>query len=455
LIEQINILMAKLDHYTMDHWVSAAEAIALLGVSRETLYAYVSRGRIRSEPAPGDPRRRRYSRDDIARLRARSRERRNPGKAAEQALDWGLPILESSITLIADGRLYYRGQDATLLARERSVAEVAMLVWTGSADGPALAETAPALALPPRRPPSGAPFISLAQSALALAAAGHPLAFDLRPATVVQTGWRILHLLADIAVQQGATSASQVSSASTSAAPSASPKAPAEGPSRSGSSPTRDSRPASSAAETIDARLAAGWNVADAADLIRAALILCADHELNVSAFTARCVASAGASPYGVTIAGLAALEGFRHGGATARIDALWDSLQGADDLERALAERLRRGEHIDGFGHPLYPAGDPRAAVLLDDLPDTEAGAFAARIAAAARAVLGERPTVDFALVALARALGLPRGAALTVFAVGRTIGWIAQAIEQYAEGAIIRPRAKYVGPVPAAESD
>ena len=106
-----------------------------LGVSRATLYAYVSRGRIRSEAAPGGERRRRYSRDDIERLVARSRERRNPEKAAEQALHWGLPILESAITLIADERIYYRGHDARALARERSVADVAALIWTGTADG--------------------------------------------------------------------------------------------------------------------------------------------------------------------------------------------------------------------------------------------------------------------------------------------------------------------------------
>jgi len=99
-------------------WLDANEAVQTLGVSRATLYAYVSRGRIRSEAAPGGERRRRYSRDDIERLLARSRERRNPEKAAEQALYWGLPILESAITLIADERVYYPGHDAAALARE-------------------------------------------------------------------------------------------------------------------------------------------------------------------------------------------------------------------------------------------------------------------------------------------------------------------------------------------------
>jgi citrate synthase len=391
---------------TKPAWLDADEAVEALGVSRATLYAYVSRGRIRSEAAPGTERRRRYARDDIERLKARSRERRNPEKAAEQALHWGLPILESKITLIADEHVYYRGRDAGVLARERSVADVAALVWNGAADGAALG-TPPRTPLP-RQARDGTPFIAAAQSALALASAVDPLAYDLRPRTVAQTGWRIVWLLARLAA----------------------------GSERPG--------------ETIDATLAAAWGVPRSAELIRAALIASADHELNVSTFTGRCVASAGGSPYGVVIAGLAALEGTKHGGTTARIDAAWEALRRAGDLRAALTERLRRGETIEGFGHRLYPNGDPRAKLLLSMLPKGKASAFARELAATARAVIGEAPTVDFALVAVARSLGLPSGAALTLFAIGRTVGWIGHAIEQYEANAIIRPRAKYVGAAP-----
>jgi citrate synthase len=388
-------------------WLDAEQAVEALGVSRATLYAYVSRGRIRSEAAPGADRRRRYSRDDIERLKARSRERRNPEKAAEQALHWGLPILESAITLIADEHIYYRGQDARALARERSVADVAALLWIGATEGAALGP--PPRTSPARPPRDGMPFIAAAQAALAIASASDPLAYDLRPRTVAQTGWRIVWLLTRLAA---------------------------------GGSP----------AATVDAALAAAWGAPRSADLLRAALIACADHELNVSTFTARCVASAGASPYKVVIAGLAALEGTKHGGATARVDAAWDALRRSPDLRTALTERLRRGETIEGFGHRLYPSGDPRAALLLSMLPKGKAAAFARELAAAAKAVIGEAPTVDFALVAVARALGLPSGAALTLFAIARTIGWIGHALEQYGAPAIIRPRAKYVGPTPAA---
>ncbi|HEX6996541.1 MAG TPA: citrate synthase family protein [Gammaproteobacteria bacterium] len=386
-------------------WLDRDEAARLLGVSPATLYAYVSRGRVRSEPVPGT-RRRRYAREDLERLKARAAERHNPEKAAEQALHWGLPILESAVTLIADGRIYYRGHDAALLARERTLADVAALLWIGDADGALLGPPPKTVAHGGAR--AAVPFVPQAQAALALAAARDPAAYDFRPRAVAQTGWRILHLLASAAAG------------------------------------------ASAAGRPIDVALARGWKVPARADLLRAALILCADHELNVSTFTARCVASARASPYGVVIAGLAALEGTKHGGTTARIESLWDSLARARHPEHALAERLRRGEPIDGFGHPLYPAGDPRARLLLEMLPRTRSAALAADLVAAGRAVLGEAPTLDFALVALARSLALPDGAALTLFAIGRTIGWIAHAIEQYAQDAVIRPRARYVGETP-----
>ena len=148
--------------------------------------------------------------------------------------------------------------------------------------------------------------------------------------------------------------------------------------------------------------------------MIRAALIVCADHELNVSAFTARCVASASSNPYAVVIAGLAALEGTKHGGATARVDALWRELRRARDVRGTLAERLRRGETIDGFGHPLYPDGDPRAALLLDMLPKSKELTFARKLAESVESVLGEKPNLDFALVARRSALSIFRAAPL-----------------------------------------
>jgi len=342
-------------------------------------------------------------------MRRRTEERRNPDKATARALQWGMPILESSIASIDGSRLYYRGHDAVALSRSRSLAEVASLIWTGRFD------TAFAASQPPGHASTrmGLRFVARAQSMLAAGSARDPLAGDLRAASVTLTGWRILQLLTNAATG------------------------------------SHGARP------TIEEALAGAWKAgARSVDLIRSALILCADHELNVSSFTARCVASAGSHPYAVVIAGLAALEGIRHGGASLRVESMLVSMRRARPLGRAVAERLRRGETIDGFGHPLYHDGDPRASALLDLLHERYAKSaeltFVMAVADAAASATREKPNLDFALAALSRVLRLPPGSPLTLFAIGRTIGWIGHAIEQYATGQLIRPRAKYVGVVP-----
>lgn len=393
--------------------MSAGEAARALGVTRPTLYAYVSRGLIRSEPGAGPSRARRYAREDVERLRRRAEERRDPNKVAAHALEWGVPVLESSITLISGDALYYRGQDVVALARAASVEAVASLIWSGRLDGtrPAsertVLERVRRLALATREP-----FIARAQATLAMASIVDAKAFDLHPDAVARTGWRALDLLV-------ATAA--------------------------GRSPTA----------SIEVALADGWRArAGGQSIIRAALILCADHELNVSTFTARCVASAGSNPYAVVVAGLAAVEGVKHGGSTARVESLLATMHRARSLRAALTERIRHGPRIEGFGHPLYRAGDPRAAALLtmlgDRFPRSSDLRFVRDLARVGAALTGEPPNVDFALAAVSRVLRLPPGSGLTLFAIGRTIGWIGHAIEQYALDRIIRPRARYVG-VPA----
>jgi citrate synthase len=391
-------------------WIGAAQASQLLGVSRATLYAYVSRGFVRSQASPGSTRERTYSRDDVERLRRRTEERRAPDKVAAHALQWGMPILESSIALIDGRRLYYRGLDAITLARSQSLEGVAALVWTGR-----LETKLPAPSSRVWAPAARVPFVTRAHIMLATAAARDPVAFDLRPSSVALTGSGILGLLA-----RAATS--------------------------------RDPRDGA-----VHARLARHWNVGAAgADLIRAALVLCADHELNVSSFTARCVASSGSHPYAVVSAGLAALEGPKHGGASARVESMLESMRRERSLRPALTARLRRGEPIYGFGHPLYRDGDPRARLLLDLLGERNAraaeGRFVMEFVQAASSVTGEQPNIDFGLAAVARVLELPAGSPLVLFAIGRSVGWIGHAIEQYATGQLIRPRAKYVGVPPEA---
>src|ERR671916_2328801 len=112
-----------------ERYLGARRAAEELGVSLGTLYAYVSRGMIRSESAGG--RSRRYRAEDVRRLKERKERRRDPDRVVEDALHWGTPVMESAITLIEDDGLYYRGRDAVSLAAGSDVEEVAALIWTG------------------------------------------------------------------------------------------------------------------------------------------------------------------------------------------------------------------------------------------------------------------------------------------------------------------------------------
>ena len=190
-------------------------------------------------------------------------------------------------------------------------------------------------------------------------------------------------------------------------------------------------------------RLAQAWGVGPhAAGVIRRALVLVADHELNVSTYAARVVASTRAPLGACVVAGLAALSGPLHGGMTEEVRTLLSEPGLNADPAPAIATRLARGETIPGFGQRLYPDGDPRAAILLQCLrvpPRVQ------RVIDAMQAMTGLAPNVDFALLMLERSLGLPLGSAFALFAVGRTVGWIAHALEQWQDGTLIRPRAAY----------
>jgi len=300
------------------------------------------------------------------------------------------------------------------LAQQASVEEVAALLWMGAPKEAETLFTRTSGGLPReikdllKRTTHLGP-IERCQLALPLGAAIDPAAYDLRPMAVARTGARILSLLV-----------SSVCGAAVS------------GP--------------------IDVALQEAWlpRRKTAAPALRAALILCADHELNVSTFTARCIASARATPYEVVIGALAAMKGRRHGGHTAEVESLFNKAVKARRPREILAERLRQGEGLPGFGHPLYPNGDPRAAILLSLANTLGRGAvleLADNFVEVARQLTGERPTLDFALVTLARALGLPAESPLALFSLGRALGWIAHAIEQYADARLIRPRARYIG--------
>lgn len=391
--------------------LSAKEAAEQLGISLATLYAYVSRGLIHSVPGSDDSRQRRYSAADVEALLKRKAARKDPTSAAEGALQWGAPVLESALTLIEDGRLYYRGLDAVELSQSESLEAVAALLWTGTLDGlPFTPENRVTVSLPDL--PGLAPLGSMTVG-LALAAAADLRAYDLRPESMMNAGVRIVRLLAEAVTLH---------------------------PAQQGG---------------VTSQLAAAWipDDSDGARLLNQALVLCADHELNASSFTARVVAAAGATLYAVVSAGLAALSGVKHGGVTGRVEAFFREVELLGDAREAVIQRLQRGEDIPGFGHRLYPEGDPRGAALVQQAlahSQPDAAALIEATLDAGYAAVGSAPTVDFGLCALARALNLPEGAPLILFALGRSVGWIGHAIEQSSDPALIRPRARYTGVLP-----
>ena len=385
-----------------DDLLTAPEAAALLGVSRETLYAYVSRGLVVSEPGPGPSRARRYPRAPLEGLRERRERARDRDLAAHGALSWGLPVLDSALTLIDGGRCYYRGHDAVAMARAQTLERVAALLWSADMDAAAAIFGGVGEGCPP--PPPGPPSAGALARHLAAASGGGLVTLGAPDPVVWRGAARVVSGLFTAAGAAG------------------------------------DGR--------LAERLARGWGTAGTAE-IEAALILCADHELNVSAFTARCVASADAGLEGVVLAALCALRGRRHGGLTDRVVALARDAE-RDGPGRAAERALGDDGALPGFGHPLYPDGDPRGAELVGRAAAIRPDAAVEGLLGVAADQLGALPTLDFGLVALARALDLPEGAAVCLFALGRSVGWIAHALEARDDGRLIRPRARYTGPPP-----
>jgi len=404
-------------------WVTTAEATRLLGVKRETLYAYASRGLVRAAASGEGPRGRVYNREDVERLKARSQARAGHGPVAASALRWGEPVLETRIGSIGPEGPSYRGRPAVELAREgASFEDICSLLW-GAPFRPEAELDGRRLGVPVQHlrallRPGAEPFDGMLITAGVLAASEQHAEPSLEIARA-----RAAALMRRLVASCGLVSGADAVSASLEAASTARALLAALGGS------------------TTSARVAA----------MTEALVLAADHELNPSTFAARVAASAGASLPACTMAALAALSGPLHGAATARVEAFVAEVARPERGAAAVGERLARGESVPGFGHPVYPEGDPRGARLLEIAQRIGGRSRGVRILVsvvnAMELVARERPTLDVGLVALASALGLPRGGALAMFACGRVAGWIAHALEQRAAGFILRPRARYVG--------
>lgn len=371
----------------MRAWIDRDEALRRLGIKAQTLYAYVSRGRIRMEPDPADARRSLYSADDVAQLTARHARGRGRASIAASSMAWGEPAIPTSLSAIHRGRPHYRGRDAIELAASGTLEETAALLWDCAAG---VAFAAPAQV-------SGHVYATLA----AMIPASRPIVGRGRDA-LVSDGAAIVGA---IAAECGA--------------------AGGDGP--------------------LHVRMARGLGCDAAhADRIRQTLVAMADHDLNASTFAVRVAASTGASLPAAVLTGACALSGPRHGGATAALRRLLADAR-AEGCAAAIDRWLDRGLETPGFGHPLYPDGDPREGLITAGL---ELGPFLTEFRDAVTARTGMPPNCDFGLVAMSEVLGLPSDAPLSIFLTGRSVGWIAHAMEQNRSGTLIRPRGRYEGP-------
>ncbi|MEP7004510.1 MAG: citrate synthase [Sphingomonas bacterium] len=367
----------------MQEWLSREEALATLEVRPQTLYAYVSRGLIERRAGADDPRRSEYRGDDILALTKRRARGRRTASIAASAMAWGEPVIPTRISTVARGQLIFRGQRAVALAQIATLEEIAGLLWEQ-----------PATAFPVHGEEYDA-FRALA----ALIAGARPM-IGRAPGKL---GQEAAMAVAAIASSFGGNG---------------------DG--------------------LIHQRLARGWSLDETGtDLVRRTLVLLADHELNPSTFAARVAASTGAPMAACLMAGLSTLSGPKHGGAGAALTALAMEAR-TNGVEVAVARWLAMGHGLPGFGHPLYPHGDPRAAALL---PLVTLDPALADLSDAVTEATEALPNIDFALLAISVAAGLPADAPFGLFATARGVGWAAHAIEQSMSGAAIRPRARYVG--------
>lgn len=430
-----------------DELLDAQAAAALLDVKPKTLYAYASRGLLRSMPSPTGHARR-YPRADVLRLKRRAEARSGHTAVAAAALSWGEPVLDSALTKITVAGPCYRGLPATDLARGGvSFETVAELLWgtipvPERGEAPAVLRRLPIawpaaeLGLPPGRvrallPQGLAPIQTLLSTV--------PLWAQRDPARFVgpQHGGEIELARARTLVRRLPMALAVVHG-----------------------SDARLRRVLRSESVAAASSAALGGDSAEQTAAVEQALILLADHELNASAFAARVAASVGTDLYGCVEAALAVLSGPQHGGACDRLEAFMTEFSPPGGAARVtvraaaqfLAERARRGESVPSLGHPLYPDGDPRTTMLLEIAESVGGSRPRVRVLRALLQAIADSglppATADFGIIAVAAALDLQPGAATGLFALGRAAGWVAHILEQRRSGGMLRPRARYVGP-------
>lgn len=379
-----------------ENWIPRAEAQTLLGVKSQTLYAYVSRGHLSARPDPANPRRSLYSMRDLNRLKDHSTPR--PVRTTVERAA-GVPI-SSGVTRIEADAVLYRGHDAVELSREATLEQAARLIWGGETDDPFADQRPRVDVIFPGSPRSRA-FACLARRADedGPSAGRSPVSLRREAASIVNE-------LVDAIVGPG-------------------PRL------------------------HIHQRLARAWKLPETAGpLLRQAMILSIDHEPDASVLAARVTAGAGASLSASVLAALAAFSGPELGGRLSKVNSFVLEAR-RSDARTACRTRLGEGQDLPGFGAGPRGEADPRARALIETarLPGSLAD-----IAGVGEALTGKPPTLDLALSLAVRSLELPKDAAVALVTVGRSVGWLAHAMEQARSGSPFQPRLRYVDPGPSA---
>lgn len=402
----------------------------LLDVRMQTLYAYVSRGWVHSITQPGR-KERLYARADIEKMKARSQARSGHGAVAASAMHWGEPIIPTSITQITSEGPLYRGQLATQLARSGILfEEVAELLWNG------------ALGVSGLRWRRYAQTEHLRRFAASIAA---PASND-----------QLMELFALFTMQLGLSRGRAASQPGSDDTPVAAREVIQTMAGCFGYASPRRAFYQLRKGQSIVEGLLRALEIKDSTenqDGLNAALVLLADHELSPSSFAARIAASSGATLHSCLTAAVCANSGAQIGRLYSQVEQFLTRAGARNALFRRASELQARGLTVPGFGHPLYPLGDPRARVVLD-LIHRRAGRsrrldVIERFIADVQDRLGLYPRQELALVLLGIAMGLPRDTSGALSTLARTAGWVAHVREQRLAGTFLRPRAKFVGQV------
>jgi citrate synthase len=409
-------------------YLGREEVLKRLNIKQQTLYAYVSRGYIRRVAHP-DGRSSYYVREDVEKVRSRSATRAGHGAIAAAAMHYGEPVVTTAITEITDEGPRYRGRLAYELARTRVPFEnAAEFLWSGKlSDEPVLWRL---------EAPAPAGFAELLGSMAKLHRNAHIV--QIMSAAVlglgtaagprrerIRAGHTMLSMARQLILCQTGTLGLL-------------------GPKRR----FQPVNPGESLAQAVTRLLNVPGDPGQLA-AINAALVIAADHELNPATFAARVAASGSSDVHSCIAAALSTHYGTLVGRACDRVEALFEPPAAPDDTLARAKRLLDAARSLPGFDHPLYPRGDPRARYLVECALVRGGARPMVRnmrmVIARLEEDYGVRPAIEFGLVMLCRALGLPDRTASALYALGRMAGWIAHIEEQRLAGFVIRPRAKF----------